>query len=101
MPTPDTSLGPVLATLDALDATQRSIADVGRSLNDAARCVGQIEATLQHRLEEAARPLRAVYAWLEAQRDEADRSDRGFWQEQIHNLGQAMAILRLPITSEE
>lgn len=55
-------------------------------------------ATPSVRLADAAPLLRSVFEWLEAQRDEADRADRSIWQDQIHNLGGAMAILRLPIT---
>lgn len=57
-------------------------------------------ATPTAHLAEAAPLLRSVFEWLEAHRDEADRSDRTLWQDQIHNLGGAMAILRLPITEE-
>ena len=62
--------------------------------------VTSLVPTPAERLADAAPLLRSVFEWLESQRDEADRADRAFWQDQIHNLGGAMAILRLPFTEE-
>lgn len=88
-------------TVDALDAAQRSISDAARSLSDAARSIGHIEAHVDagddKRIDDAAPLLREVLGWLEDRRDEADRADRVTWQEKVLQLGQAMAILRVPL----
>lgn len=82
------------STVDALDDAQRSIAD-------AARSAGQIEARMDsgdgQRVDDAAPLLRALFTWLEDHRDESDRADRAVWQEQVLQLGQAMSILRIPL----
>lgn len=89
------------STVDALDAAQRSISDAARSLSDAARSIGHIEAHVEAgdgpRVDDAAPLLREILVWLEDCRDQADRAERATWQEQVLRLGQAMAILRVPL----
>lgn len=98
-----------LALDDLVSSLAEALETVGqiRTLGaeiDHAFGVAGVAPTLEPNLisirNDAAPLLRTVFAWLEAQRDEADRAERAAWQHQIHNLGQAMAILRLPLTEE-
>lgn len=102
MPTPTDPAAERVAEL--ISTAHQRLAETGDLLLAVARQTGQLEAALQAahaaQITKAAPLLRAVFAWLEAERDDSDRSERAIWQDRIHDLGMAMAILRLPLTEE-